>query len=366
MQLFAAEDYPGALAAFQRSYALVPKPSVLYNLAMCYKALYRYVDAIATFQRYLLLGSNRIQPSRLDEVKSEISEMKRLIGKLNVLHAPPDSEVLVDGKPVGKTPLVLPLEIDPGKHVVKLTKTGYQPFIKELTVASGSEIKLEVELKLQAAGIRVECNTVGATVQIDDQVLGACPYNGQVTPGRHELLVTASGKKNYQSHITVSPGSTAVVSVVLESDEHAKVSEPPAHKAHKRERVYASSGQPDRGASALFIGGIVSIVLGAGAAAVAGYFTYKGYQDEQEAEEILAQAGKDTVDAETLKDLGRDYRKIREEKLPSDSFWSIGGYTLASVLIAAGIVTLVLDDRENDSNSSKKLIARPNALVVNF
>ena len=79
VDLFFNEDYPGALAAFQDSYRTFPKYSVLYNIAMCQKALYKYVESIANFEKFLNDGGAEIKPKKRKKVQSALAEMKRLI-----------------------------------------------------------------------------------------------------------------------------------------------------------------------------------------------------------------------------------------------------------------------------------------------
>ena len=52
MAAIKGENYPAALIAFEKSYKLTPKAALLFNIAMCEKALYRYVDSITSFRRF--------------------------------------------------------------------------------------------------------------------------------------------------------------------------------------------------------------------------------------------------------------------------------------------------------------------------
>jgi len=79
-ELFLHERYTEALEAYQRSYDLNPVNVVLYNIAMCQRALNRYGDAIDTFERYLSRGGDAIPGDRRQEVRDLIDEMRANAG----------------------------------------------------------------------------------------------------------------------------------------------------------------------------------------------------------------------------------------------------------------------------------------------
>jgi hypothetical protein len=144
---FTAENYPAALEAFERSFAKSPKASVLFNIGMCQKALYRYVDSLATFRRYLAEGGAKIKPARRAEVEKAIAEMEALAGTVRIHGAPPGAAVAIDGADRGRTPLAEPLAADPGKHVVEVRCDGYESFKKEILVSSETETVVSATLE---------------------------------------------------------------------------------------------------------------------------------------------------------------------------------------------------------------------------
>jgi hypothetical protein len=52
-ELYAAGDYAGALSAFQRAYALVPEPNLLFNIAGCHERLGQRTQAIEYYRWFL-------------------------------------------------------------------------------------------------------------------------------------------------------------------------------------------------------------------------------------------------------------------------------------------------------------------------
>ncbi len=146
MAAIKGENYPAALTAFEKSYKLAPKAALLFNIAMCEKALYRYVDSITTFRRFLVESGDKIKPELEAQSEQAVQEMMTLIGTLKLMDAPDDAEVFVDGKSIGKTPFKEGILIDPGQHSVRVEASGFKPMTTEVTVASGAEIPLRAKL----------------------------------------------------------------------------------------------------------------------------------------------------------------------------------------------------------------------------
>ncbi len=76
-ELYAAGDYAGALSAFQRAYALVPEPNLLFNIAGCHERLGQRTQAIEYYRWFL--GTATANPEG----------RRRAIGALSQLEAEP-------------------------------------------------------------------------------------------------------------------------------------------------------------------------------------------------------------------------------------------------------------------------------------
>ncbi len=61
LQSFARQQYPDALALFLASWKIKHKSIVLYNIAMCYKALFQYRRAINAFEQYIKRRGKRLR-----------------------------------------------------------------------------------------------------------------------------------------------------------------------------------------------------------------------------------------------------------------------------------------------------------------
>jgi hypothetical protein len=357
--LFEKEDYPGALASFEESYRIAPKPTVLYNVGMCQKALYRYADSMATFRRYLAEGGDKIKADRRREVEAAMAEMAGLMGRLRLEGAPDGAEVRVDGVPVGTTPLAEPLAIDPGRHALDVTKQGLEPLRIEITVASGGETPVRAALTPFRAALRVDCADKTALVSVDGKVVGGCPYQGVAEPGTRVVRVEAVGKKVFERKVDAKPGATAVVAVAFEPLAPAAAQKPVARKTPpvpprggEGSKKGAEETEGAGALSGLFIGGIVSTAVGIAGLGVGGYFTYKGFQDFKDGSDA-ADAGDDAA-----------YAKVRDDRLPADRNGMIAGYVVGGALLATGVVLFVMDGQVSEEKDAAPVAVGPGGVTI--
>ena len=68
-------------------------------------------------------------------------------GTVTILSTPEGADISVDGSFVGNAPAAL--KLSPGKHNIGVTQNGYKSWNRELSVISGSEVKLNAALEKQ-------------------------------------------------------------------------------------------------------------------------------------------------------------------------------------------------------------------------
>ncbi len=97
---------------------------------------------------------------------------------------PSGAGVSVDGRNRGTTPLQLD-DLEPGRHQVEITRSGYRPYYGEFTITG------------QFGSIVVTTDPVGAEVLLDDKSRGTTPDGGlalvKVPYGRHTITARLSG-----------------------------------------------------------------------------------------------------------------------------------------------------------------------------
>lgn len=61
--------------------------------------------------------------------------------------APDGADVMIDGRPLGQAPLLLPVELPAGDHFVAVTARGAHPFVRTMKLARGEEVTVVAVLE---------------------------------------------------------------------------------------------------------------------------------------------------------------------------------------------------------------------------
>jgi copper chaperone CopZ len=203
--LYLEENYEGAAAEFEASYALRPVPVVLFNLAQTYRRLYRYGDAVDAYERYLRTESD-LTTERRTAVRTTIAELRRGLAPVSETDVS-GAEILVDGRSVGTTPLEAPLALAAGTRVIEARLDGHAPAREEIRVIGGEAQTVVLSLpEARGVGIlRVRSNVASATVRIDGEDRGVAPIEQSVAAGGHDVEVAADGYDTFRREIVLAP-----------------------------------------------------------------------------------------------------------------------------------------------------------------
>lgn len=358
-QFIAEEKYAEALEAFTFSYSIRPKPWVLFNIAMCNKALHRYVDAIFTFERFLQTETDP-ESTTGKLARSALAELESLVGKVRVVEAPPGASVYIDGEKVGHAPLDAPLPLDPGRHVVNVSKDRFKSLTVEVIVASGAEVEVHANLQQPKAEIKVACEGEKTVVFVDETAVGKCPYQGSVAAGVHELKVIEPGKETFVQTIEASAGSTLVIAVDLKP---VIIINPPT--------FISDSDATDEGRPAAYlrISGIGALGLGAASWIVGGVFTAKWGNQYDEVEAAVGEA--DRVNLPYSEDewaAAYDRWDTKKNKAKSFRAGFISAYAVGGGLVAAGVALLIAGKyaKGKDDEAAVSFVPSAQGVTVEF
>ena len=126
-------------------------------------------------------------------------------GTLEIRSDVSGADVLLNGKRVGTTPYKAS-DLTPGKYSVKVEKAGYTSFEKRVDLGS-KQLVVRAKLVAAFATLRVEANVPGAKVLLDGEERGTTPLElSNVSPGRHELAVSADGYETKTETLEVESG----------------------------------------------------------------------------------------------------------------------------------------------------------------
>lgn len=145
--LYSEADYPAALVEFQRAYALMPNQVALYNVGETQYQLRDYAGALSTFERYL----SEVGPSdpHRAQVESNVKVLRSRVGQLSIVTIPQGAEVVVDDRPVGRTPFSRPVTVGVGHVKVSAATPGHPPVTRFVDVAAEDTVSVTLELSTQ-------------------------------------------------------------------------------------------------------------------------------------------------------------------------------------------------------------------------
>ncbi len=138
-------------------------------------------------------------------------------GTLRVIANAPGTVISIDGEVVGPSPAVRE-GLAPGEHIVEATAEGHQPARQTVTVESGQQRVVSLELQRvqgEPGRIVVRANVEGAAVLIDNEERGQAPVVLTPEPGPHAVVVRADGHQEYSTTCTTSPGNNCEIDAVL-------------------------------------------------------------------------------------------------------------------------------------------------------
>jgi hypothetical protein len=136
-----------AAEAFERSYAILPRPGTLRNLGLAHRALGRYTAAIHEIEQFLREG--QADPALRTEMLGLITEMRGQLATLAVNPSASGATVTLDEQ---RVPPGQSIEADPGNHVVSVTAAGYLRNAQTVTLGRAEHRALDVRLERAAGG----------------------------------------------------------------------------------------------------------------------------------------------------------------------------------------------------------------------
>jgi hypothetical protein len=118
------------------------------NLADVEMKMNHFAEAVG-YLKYVLANVPEGQADKRSAAESQLAECRNHLTAVRVAVDVTNATVLVDGRDVGQTPLREDLLLEPGKHVISVTKPGYGNQTQELS-AEGNQV--DVTLTLEKPG----------------------------------------------------------------------------------------------------------------------------------------------------------------------------------------------------------------------
>lgn len=133
--------------------------------------------------------------------------LRPLPGRLRVTSAPVDgAEVVVDGEPRGRTPLVV-RDLEAGEHLVRITAARYRPFERRVEIAGrDTEQRLEVTLEPAWAEVTLRSRPPGAALLVDGEPAGTTPLTAEILEGERTFELRLAGHEPWRETVRVVAG----------------------------------------------------------------------------------------------------------------------------------------------------------------
>ena len=142
--------------------------------------------------------------------------LKPNFGTLVITSKPAVSNVTIDGKPRGQTPMSIKLE--PGEHdvVVAGVDEAHGKVERTVKIRLRKKAKLNVKLSVKTGSLMVDTIPFAAKIELDGKVRGRAPLSLKRVPiGTHVLVARLEGKPPLIGKIEVLEGSAAVAEMNL-------------------------------------------------------------------------------------------------------------------------------------------------------
>ena len=124
-----------------------------------------------------------------------------ILSSMEITSTPSNAKVMMDGKELGATPLLLP-NVLVGKHKITLSKKNHQTITKEIEVKENETAKLHVELSGECR-LKINTNPSGASVAINGRYQGTSPVELDLYAGEYLFNISKKGYKSIEETVLV-------------------------------------------------------------------------------------------------------------------------------------------------------------------
>ncbi|HYP86655.1 MAG TPA: PEGA domain-containing protein, partial [Polyangiaceae bacterium] len=210
-------DALGAIAKFQRAYALSNDARLLWNIAVCEKELRHYAAASRFVTRYLSEGGALLSAESRQSAEAAERALRAFYSELTLEGAPAGAHVSVDGKALADTPLASPLAVDLGERLLTVELEGYEPFSRRLQVPGVTPLTVQVVLtrRKQTATLGILTGQADAVISLDGKAVASDHFQANLSAGRHSVRVTAPHKQAYDTSVELAAGSSRTLQIAL-------------------------------------------------------------------------------------------------------------------------------------------------------
>ncbi|GAB3095561.1 PEGA domain-containing protein [Aestuariicella hydrocarbonica] len=156
-------------------------------------------------------------------------------GLVDVVSKPAGASVTVNGQFRGKTPVEIALS--PGKtYNFTLFKDGYSPQHRKVSVTSGKEASLSVNLTADLGNISISATPADALLYVDDRLMGRANQNLTLPARKHRIRISKEGYADHTQTVLARQDLDQNLTIRLLTNEEYKWKniKPTLHTAAKQ------------------------------------------------------------------------------------------------------------------------------------
>ena len=151
----------------------------------------------------------------------ELRPSEARLAHIEIRCALPGADVLVDGIPVGKTPLAASITTEPGTRVVELRRAGYVTQRHDIVLQDGARGELSFDPEIDAAAtatsgrLRLQITEGEILVTVDGRARGVYHEGITVPAGPHLVRLERAGFEPENRQVAIPQGSEMTLRVDL-------------------------------------------------------------------------------------------------------------------------------------------------------
>ena len=217
--LYDRGDLAGALAEFEQAYALTHAWQVLIFIGVAQSRLFRYAEALESFERYLADGGAAVPEAQRAQVTAEVAAVRAVVAEVEVVIEGASARLWIDDREVGASPFGKPFVVGPGQHRLRAERAGAEPRTETIELVSGERRRVELSLATRTtarATLAIEAHPGAAELFLDGKPLGVGPWRGELTPGGYAVSARLARHRSAVEQVALGDGQDRTVELTLE------------------------------------------------------------------------------------------------------------------------------------------------------
>lgn len=143
--LYAGGHYRAALEKYQRARELISSYKLDLNIAYCLLELGRLAEGATELERFLGQATEA-PPEAVTLARKRLETVRGKLASVKIDCPAEGAALLVDGRPMGQTPMARRIYLSPGKHQVSSILRGHEPFMWQAELKAGDHQQLKIRL----------------------------------------------------------------------------------------------------------------------------------------------------------------------------------------------------------------------------